>query len=183
MTMKLHRRDFLKSASLGIAALAAGKPANLLAYEGEESVKGNHPSAYKHRIAFGALVNDMRNDPLPLENWPAPQFDDETVDSIIRALDVQSEAGFKMLDVFGLYTTSYPPDVSSILDDDRRRRLKKLSRAAEQRGMKFMLCFGLMSSGFQKIVAADESVRAYSVGPGGEKIWATNALCGAKEKS
>ena len=105
--------------------------------------------AYKHRIAFGAWINDMRNEPLPLENWPAPQLDDETVDSAIMAMNVQSEAGFNMLDAFGLFATyGYPPDiVSAFVDRNRRRKVNTLFEAANKRGIKMMFGMGLFSWG------------------------------------
>ena len=38
----------------------------------------------------------------PLENWPYGALDDETVDSIRRALDVQSASGYTAIDLAGL---------------------------------------------------------------------------------
>jgi hypothetical protein len=77
--------------------------------------------AFPARIAFGVWANDMRTDPLPLENWPAPQMDDETVRSIIRAMDVQSRAGFNMLDVAGLLATyAWPVGLGRGIDAARR---------------------------------------------------------------
>ena len=88
----------------------------------------------KYRIAFGAWINDMRRDPLPLENWPAPQLDDEAVASAIAAMDLQSAAGYNMLDVWGLFATyGWPPDIVSAVDKDRRQRIHKLLAAAKQR--------------------------------------------------
>src|SRR5207244_39788 len=126
-------------------------------------------SAYNHRIAFGAWINDMRNQPLPLQDWPAPQLDDETLESVIRAMDVQSQAGFKGLDAWGLLATSnYPLDIVSVLDNDRRRRLKRLFKAAKERGIKIMFGFGLMTWGFDKILQADPEVQSFSdLYPGG----------------
>ena len=36
---------------------------------------------------------------MPLENWPSGVLDDKAVDEIIRALDVQSEAGYDAIDI------------------------------------------------------------------------------------
>ena len=87
----LNRRKFLKGATLGAAYLAGGHSLDLFA--GGAAGKGSveRANAYKYRIAFGAWINDMRMRPLPLENWPAPQFDDETIESAVRAMDVQAE--------------------------------------------------------------------------------------------
>lgn len=116
--------------------------------------------AYKYRIAFGVWINDMRTEPLPLENWPAPQLDDMCVDSIVRAMDVQSEAGFTMLDVWGLFATyGWPPDIISALDEDRTRRVRRLLRAAADRDLCLSLGFGTYSWGYDRIIEADPEVR------------------------
>ena len=139
-------------------------------------------NAYNDRLAFGAWMNDVRNDPLPLQNWPAHQFDDETVDSIIRTMDAQQEAGYNWFDIFGLFATSnYPPDIVSVLDNDRRRRLKQVFKAAKERDIKLMFAFGLMTWGFDAILEADPEVHSYSdLYPG---VRHSHAMCGATEKS
>jgi hypothetical protein len=137
-------------------------------------------NAYKYRIAFGAWINDMRMRPLPLENWPAPQLDDEAVESMIRAMDVQSDAGFNMLDVWGLFATyGWPPDIVSVLDKDRRRRIMRLLKAADQRGITVMLGLGTYSWGYDNIIAADPSVR----GKNQDGSPHAHAMCDANPKS
>ena len=49
------------------------------------------------RIAFGCWINDMRNSALPLEQWPAPQCDDATVEGVLRTLDGIRDAGYGVL--------------------------------------------------------------------------------------
>ena len=116
--------------------------------------------AYPYRIAFGAWINDMRRTPLPLENWPAPQFDDETVESAIQAMDVQAAAGFNYLDAWGLFATyGWPTDIVSTVDESRRRRLHRLQDAARQRNIRLSLGLGVYSWGYDKIIAADPAVR------------------------
>ena len=171
--VKVNRRDFLTRAAVGAAALGADK--SLVATGGQKM-----PNAYKYRIAFGAWINDMRTEPLPLENWPAPQFDDECVDSIIRTMDVQSQVGFQFLDVWGLFATyGWPVDIVSALDKDRRRRINRLIDAAKKRGMKIVLGLGTYSWGYDKIIEADPSVRGK--GPSGEPH--AHAMCDANPKS
>ena len=117
--MRLSRRHFLKQTSVGAVSLAAGTTAPLLGFEGGSKMQGAMPPAYKQRIAFGAWINDMRNTPLPLQNWPAPQLDRQTIDSAIRAMDVQSEAGLNFIDAWGLFATyGYPPDIKSAFADN-----------------------------------------------------------------
>ena len=174
--MELSRRGFLKNASLGAACLAATQPWGSIGLAADQTAPGQQDNAYKYRIAFGCWINDMRNDPLPLENWPAPQLDDEAIRSAIAALDVQSKAGFNYLDVWGLFaTTGYPPDVASAFADaDRRRRVKQLSRRPSDRGMKVTFGLGLMSWGYDRIIQADPAVKGTA---------RTHAMCGASEKS
>ncbi len=140
--------------------------------------------SYNHRLAYGAWINDVRNEPLPLQGWPAPQFDDECVDSLIRSLEVQGAAGYTQFALWGLFSTyGYPPDVPSVLDDDRRRRLKRLFKAAERVGMKIMLGMGVLTWGYDEILKANESLRGYSVGDDGKRIMSSHAMCGSKEES
>ncbi len=175
-----NRRNFLKSAALGAASLAGGQSLELFAGVAEHKKSVKQASAYKYRIAFGAWINDMRLRPLPLENWPAPQFDDETIESAIRAMDVQADAGFNMLDVWGLFATyGWPTDIVSALEKDRRRRIQRLLKAANQRGIQVMLGLGTYSWGYDKILAADPAVR----GKNADGSLHAHALCDANPKS
>ena len=167
--MNLNRREFLGQAALGAACLDA--PAVLAA----EAPSPAASPAYQYRIAFGCWINDMRTEPLPLENWPAPQFDDACVESIIRALDVQSQAGFQMLDVWGLFATyGWPADIVSALDPARRRRIRTLLDAAQARGMKLVLGLGTYSWGFDQIIQADPEVRGRETCLGGGRDGTTS---------
>jgi hypothetical protein len=150
----MHRRDFLKGLSLGAAYFAFS---NSISAPASASPASN---SFKYRIAFGAWMNDMRCQPLPLEDWPAPQFDDQCVDSIIRCMDVQRDAGYNMLDAWGYFATyGWPVDIVSAVDDQRRRRLQRLLKAAKERGIKPTLGLGTYSWGYDKILAADPAVR------------------------
>ena len=115
----------------------------------------------KHRIAFGLWINDMRNEVAPLENWPYGALDDETVDGIRRALDVQSAAGYTAIDLAGLLSIyAWPVDIKSIGDPDRRRRVKQVIQSAHERNMK-VICFpsGVLSWGFDEIIKHDPAVQ------------------------
>jgi len=178
--MSVHRRYLLKGLCAGAASAMAGGAA------AAQPQAGDAPAAqpdrgYKHRIAFGAWINDMRGEPLPLENWPAPQLDDETIASALRAFDVQAEAGFNLLDNFGLFaTTSYPLDVTSAFADPQRRgRVQGLVAEARKRGLKTLFGMGLFTWGFDEIIRQDPEVcgkdRSGKPHP--------HAMCGAKEKA
>ena len=137
-------------------------------------------NAYKYRIAFGAWINDMRSTPLPLEDWPAPILDDETVAGITRALDVQSAAGFTHLDVWGLFATfGWPTDIVSALTDERRRRIAQVLQAARDRGVTLSYGMGVYSWGYDKIIEADPEVRGVQADGSPHP----HAMCGASPKS
>ena len=138
-------------------------------------------TAYQHRIAFGAWINDMRNDALPLQQWPAPEFDEATVEGVVRALDVISEAGYQYLDAFGLFATNeYPPDIVSAFGDrDRTERVRRVFRAADKRGVAISLPLGLFTWGYDRIINEDPEVR----GKDAEGNPHAHAMCGAVEKS
>jgi len=179
--MDLNRRIFFKNVLAGGVCLVAGSNSPSKSLAGEEKMNDTPERAYKYRIAFGAWINDMRNDPLPLQNWPAPQLDEETMDSLIQALDVQSQAGFNFLDAFGLFATyGYPPDIeSAFAEPDRRRKVNRLIEAAKERGMKLMFGMGLLTWGYDQIIAHDPEVR----GSDAEGNPSAHAMCGAKEKA
>jgi hypothetical protein len=138
-------------------------------------------TSYDHRLAFGAWVNDMRNSALPLQQWPAPQMDDETVAGILRVLDVMADSGYQYLDTFGLYaTTQYPLDIVSAFEDrERNRRLERIFKAAAKRDLRLSLPLGLMTWGYDRIIEEDPEVRGKN--PDGTPH--AHAMCGAKEKS
>jgi hypothetical protein len=94
--MPIKRRELLAAACSGAAALMASPH---VAAAGLSPRPPDRPDefAYRYCIAFGAWINDMRRQPLPLEDWPALQFDHETVESAIAAMDVQAAAGFNYL--------------------------------------------------------------------------------------
>ena len=146
-----------------------------------QSVHGHNERSYVYRIGFGAWINDMRNQPLPLQNWPAPQFDDATVEGAVRAIEVMAEAGYSYLDAFGLWATGdYPPDiVSAFQDKSRNARLRHVFRRAEKRGIAMVLPLGLLTWGFDRIIAEDPETR----GKDQEGKPHAHAMCGAKEKS
>lgn len=113
----------------------------------------------------------MRRKPLPLENWPAPQLDDEAVDSAIAAMDLQSTAGYKMLDVWGLVATyGWPPDIISAVDKDRRKRIHKLLAAAKQRRILLTLGMGTYSWGYDKICNRTGQACGLHLRPGARRL-------------
>src|SRR5205823_6761905 len=152
-----NRRDFIKKAAFGAASLASG---GLPMAEAAGHAKPEASRTFQYRIAFGAWMNDMRCEPLPLENWPAPQFDDECVRSLIRIMDLQSKAGYNLFDVWGLFATyGWPVDITSAVDKERRKRINTVLKAAKERGIKLVLGLGTYSWGYDKIIAADPAVR------------------------
>lgn len=188
--MPASRRDFLRTTIGGVACASAGGmllangkagPDDKLpgaAKHGKSQVDG--ANAFKYRIGFGCWMNDMRCEPLPLENWPAPQFDDQCADSIIRCMDVQKEAGYNMIDVWGYFGTyGWPADVVSSMDKDRSRRLNRVLKAARDRGLTPVLGFGTYSWGYTEIINKDPSVmgKTFDGRPN------PNVLCDAVPKS
>jgi hypothetical protein len=174
--MKMDRRTLLKAGAAAAASLAAGREAP--GASGAET--SGQRRAYTYRIAFGAWLNDMRGDPLPLENWPAPQLDDEAIASAVRAMDVQAEAGFNMLDVWGLFATyGWPPDIESAVDADRRRRIEEFLAAARKRGLRPSLGLGTYSWGYDRIIEVDPEVRGKN--PDGSPH--AHAMCDASPKA
>src|SRR5688572_32795355 len=66
------RRQFLgtlSAASLGLVLPAQGAPS---------PERGSSGWKFNHRVQFGAWINDMRNQVLPRDNWPAKTLDEVT---------------------------------------------------------------------------------------------------------
>src|SRR5262249_31613343 len=146
-TMPIKRRELLAACSSAAALMAS---LHIVA-AGPSPRPSERPDefAYRYRIAFGAWINDMRRQPLPLEDWPAPQFDDETVESAIAAMDVQAAAGFNYLDAWGLFATyGWPPEITGAVDEERGRRLRRLEDAARRRDIRLSLGLGTYSWGY-----------------------------------
>ena len=176
----INRRDFLAKASLGAASLALVNPTQLLAESGNRKSITKSSNAFDYRIAYGCWVNDMRLEPLPLEDWPAPQMDDETVRSVIKAMDVQSHFQYNCLDAWGLLATrAWPLNLGDGVDNDRRRRVKKIIAEAHNRGMKVIYGMGTYSWGYDKIIENDPSLTAKNRDGSLNK----SALCDANPKS
>jgi hypothetical protein len=176
----MNRRDFLKEAGVMAVGLTVATSPPALAAELTTSSTDNKRTSYKYRIAFGAWINDMRATPLPLENWPAPQFDDEAIESAIRAMDVQAAAGFNYIDVWGLFATyGWPVDIVSACPPERRRRIERLLQAARDRKLRLVLGLGTYSWGYDQIIAADPEVRGKN--PDGSPH--AHAMCDANPRS
>jgi hypothetical protein len=125
-------------------------------------------------MGFGAWINDVRTEPLPFDPWPPVILDDIAEKSIIRTMDLQAQSGYNMFDMFGLFASfGWPIDIVSAVDKDRERRVRRIIKAAHERGIKLVYGLGVYSWGFDKIIEHDPTVR----GPN------KHAMCGSKEES
>jgi hypothetical protein len=176
-----NRRQFLNAASLAGASLAASLSSSAGASEQGARPVTSSDHGYTYRIAFGCWINDMRNEALPLQQWPAPHLDEVTMSSVLAAMDVQSQAGFNYLDVWGLFATyGYPPDITSAFTDKlRTATVNRLIEAAAQRGIKLLFGMGLFSWGYDQIIRADPAVRGRN--KAGQPL--DHVMCGATEKA
>ncbi len=161
----MNRRELLAMAAAGCGMVRAGA----------QTTRGS--ATLKYRVAFGLWINDMRNDSAPVENWPYGALDDRTVNGILKALDVQSKAGYNAIDLAGLFSIyAWPTDISSIATPERRRRVEQIVKAAHARQMK-VICFpsGVLSWGFDEIIKHDPAVRSdnkHVMNPLREESWA-----------
>src|SRR5881392_2027058 len=121
----MNRREFLQAASAAIALTKSlSTPSESPAAPPRvASVPSTLPTkTYTHRVQFGCWINDMRNDVLPRDNWPAKVLDDKTERDIIDCLTLGQQSGYNQIDVWGLFATSaYPIDLRSAFRDEQRR--------------------------------------------------------------
>ena len=126
------------------------------------------------RIAFAPWMNDVRTEPLPFAGWPADAFDDTTVSSLTRTLELDAASGYNYFDIYGLFATwGWPADLADAATPERVRRVRQVLRAAHDNGIKVVYGLGVYSWGFDEIIAADPAVR----GPN------PHAMCASKEAS
>jgi len=150
----LNRREFLgAAAAASLTAIASAQSAPATTPSG--------PRVFTHRVQFGAWINDMRNDVLPRENWPAKLLDQQTEADIIACLELGRQAGYNEIDVWGLFATgAYPIDIRSAFRDPQRRpRVDRILKAARDRGIKIIFGTGVYSWGFDAIIAHDPAIR------------------------
>lgn len=167
---KISRRDFLGSAvaAYGIAG-AQGLTARTV-----ESAQTMKKRSYTDRIAFGCWINDIRTEPLSLEEWPSTIIDEITMKSVINHFDVLAESGYNTVDIFGLFAgLGWPVDIVSAVDKDRDGKVRKIIAEAHQRNLKLLYGFGIYSWGFDAIIQHDAAIR----GPN------KHAMCASKEES
>jgi hypothetical protein len=171
--MAIHRRKFFAEACGIGSGLLAGRE---LFAQPESVFPTNSGSGYKYRIAFELWINDVRDESMPLENWPYPVLDDKTVDGIKRGLDLQSDAGYNAIDLCGLFTTwAWPVDIKSVVDRERHDRITQILKAAHERHIK-VICFpsGIMNWGFDEIIKQHPEIRTdnpHEMNPLREESW------------
>ncbi|MCC6795279.1 MAG: hypothetical protein IT366_09190 [Candidatus Hydrogenedentes bacterium] len=131
------------------------------------------------RIAFGPWMNDTRTSPLPFSGWPPDVFDDVTVDSILRTLDLNQAFGYNIYDVFGLFATyGWPVDIESAATPERAKRVRRIIRSSHERGLKIICGMGVYSWGFDEIIKAHPEVaRKDQLYPN------EHVMCGSREES
>jgi hypothetical protein len=165
----MDRREFLSLTSAAGVGLLGAAPGGRVGSATEKA-------EYTFRHAFNCWINDVRNEEPPLANWPYEVLDDKTVEGIVAALDVQSQAGFSALDVCGLWTTyAWPVDISSVVASGRRRRVERILEAAHERKMK-VICFpsGVLNWGFDEIIKRNPAVQCdnrHEMNPLREESW------------
>ena len=116
--------------------------------------------AFRHRVAFGAWINDMRNRALPRRDWPCVLMDEQTVEDVIANIEFQAASGFNALDVFGLFAAgSWLPDIPRTISEERKRKVQRIVETARDCGMRIIYGLGVYSWGFDRIIASDAAVR------------------------
>jgi hypothetical protein len=170
--MGITRRDFLKAAPVGSAGAAVGAGASDARSGHSGAASGKQ--AIVDRMGFGAWINDVRTEPLPFDNWPPVVLDDVAETSIIATMDLQARFGYNMFDLFGLFAAyGWPVDIVSAVDTERDLRVRRIMKAARERGIKLIYGLGVYSWGFDKIIEHDPAVKGPNI----------HAMCGSKEES
>jgi hypothetical protein len=169
--MEIDRRKFIGISTTAGLGLLMGSPLN-----GRSAPAKAEGEGFRYRLAFDVWINDVRNEAMTLDNWPYGVLDDKTVDGIVRALDVQSAAGYNVVDLAGLWTTyAWPVDVEHVVDRDRQRRINQIVKAAHERRMK-VVCFpsGILNWGFDEILKANPGLgtdNKHEMNPLKEESW------------
>ena len=101
-------------------------------------------------------------------------FDEVTLDSLIKTLNIQAASGYNLFDIYGLFATwGWPTNLADAATPERVTLVRRFIEAAHERGIKVVYGLGVYSWGFDEIIKQDEGVR----GPN------PHAMCGSKEGS
>ncbi len=169
--MEMDRRKFMGVTTVAGLGLLMGTVSR-----GENTFAEASSGKYTYRLAFDIWMNDVRNDAPALENWPYGDLDDKTVEGIVSSLDVQSESGYNLVDLAGLWTTyGWPVDLDKVVDKDRQRRINQILKAAHDRKMK-VVCFpsGVLNWGMDQILKAHPELQTdnkHELNPFKEESW------------
>ncbi len=129
---------------------------------------------FSHRIAFGVWINDIRNQPLARENWPAVTLDGRTAADFESTVRLLKQAGYTALDVFGLLTNhDWPVQIETVIGPARRKQVERLLAAARRHGLPVIYGLGVYSWGFDAIIRHDPRVRGTN----------PSAMCGSRQES
>ena len=170
--MEMDRRKFIGvTSAAGLGLLMSPAALGKRAAAAETGSQG-----FRYRLAFDIWINDVRNDAATLENWPYGELDDKAVDGIVRALDVQSESGYNLVDLAGLWTTyGWPVDLNKVVDKDRQRRINQVLKAAHERKMKVVVFpSGVLNWGMDDIIKAHPELASdnkHELNPFKEESW------------
>jgi len=174
----IPRREFI-----GKVGLAGATAYGLTGFTGSQAMGKSKnvrisKNAIQQRIAFDVWPNDTRNEPVT-DAWPSMVFDEKTKDGIRRALDVQAEAGYNIVDLAGIMGGhSWPMDIISATSKDKDAFFSDFVKLCHQRDMQFIFAVGIYSWGFDEIIKNDPEVS----GPNPQHP-NPHALCASREKS
>ncbi len=131
-------------------------------------------TGYKYKVAFGVWLNDMRSVGMPGERWPYGVLDQQAEKDMIDCVKLQSEAGYNIFTVWGLFATyGWPVDIVSAATGDRRARINRIIKETHDCGMKIVPGVGIYSWGYQEIIKHDPEVAGDS----------PQAMCASSEAS
>ncbi|MBP1993192.1 hypothetical protein [Paenibacillus eucommiae] len=129
---------------------------------------------FTHRAAYGVWINDMRNSPLPYEEWPSVRLDEITEKDIIACIQLMSQSGYNEFVLWGLFATySWSLDLVSSVDEERAKRIERIIQAAKDSGVRILTGIGIYSWGFDSIIEHCPGVRGTN----------PHAMCASSDES
>jgi hypothetical protein len=116
----------------------------------------------------------MKNEPMPDKKWPDVEIDRITIESYKSVVDLLKEAGYNIIDVFGLLVGhEWPLDIINVLKDGRKEKVENIIKITHDKGIKIIYGLGVYIWGFNNIIKNDPMVRGTN----------PSAMCGSKLES
>jgi len=152
----IGRRTWIKTSSLGLAALALGQEARAAnsEFNRQEALAKPSQGVFKHRGYLG-WITDLASEPDANAVWPSMRLNAALLEDYQQTFHLMQDLGFNEISVWGLYVSrAWPVDIRSSVTAERGRKVEKLIDTAHRCNVRVYSGLGVYSWGFDEIIKA-----------------------------